>query len=703
MFTHKNDILLTPIEYLKGVGPHRGEVLRKELEIHTFGDLLTHYPFRYMDRSSFVKVNLIPEDGAYVQIIGKITFSEIVGTGRGRRLVATFKDETGMLELVWFQGISWMEKVVANGGLFLVYGKAVRFNGYWSMTHPDMDKLESLSLDQFPNFQPVYSSTEKLKAKSLAGRNYVKLVQTLFSQLSQKDIIENLPNDMITQHQLMPRYEAFVQIHFPSDQILLQKAIHRLKFEELFVHQIGICKLKLNQKFIHGYRFTKVGDIFNRFYSTYLPFELTDDQKTVLREIRQDTQTGAQMNRLLQGDVGSGKTIVALLCMLLAIDNGFQACMMAPTEILAQQHYVGIKELLKDMPIHVEYLTGNIKGKARKEVLKQLANGDIQILIGTHALIEDPVVFNNLGLSIIDEQHRFGVAQRAKLWKKNTLPPHVLVMTATPIPRTLAMTSYGDLDVSVIKNLPPGRKPITTIHRNEIHRAKVMDFIRHEIDQGRQAYVVYPLIQESEKMDYENLTTGYEQVKQFFHAHTYNICMVHGKMPQDEKEQNMNAFIKGNAHIMVATTVIEVGVNVPNASVMLIESAERFGLSQLHQLRGRVGRGADKSYCILLTSSKITSNGKERMMTMVNETSGFAIAEKDLELRGPGEIDGTRQSGALDLHIADIVKDVNLMELTRNVAITLLKQDPDLIMDSNRNLKDFLLTRKDKEVWSRIS
>jgi ATP-dependent DNA helicase RecG len=703
MFTHKNDILLTPIEYLKGVGPHRGEVLRKELEIHTFGDLLTHYPFRYMDRSSFVKVNSIPEDGAYVQIIGKITFSEIVGTGRGRRLVATFKDESGMLELVWFQGISWMEKVVANGGLFLVYGKAVRFNGYWSMTHPDMDKLESLSLDQFPNFQPVYSSTEKLKAKSLAGRNYVKLVQTLFSQLSQKDIIENLPSDIITQHQLIPRYEAFVQIHFPSDQILLQKAVHRLKFEELFVHQIGICKLKLNQKFIHGYRFTKVGDIFNQFYSTYLPFELTDDQKTVLKEIRQDTQTGAQMNRLLQGDVGSGKTIVALLCMLLAIDNGFQACMMAPTEILAQQHYVGIKELLKDMPIHIEYLTGNIKGKARKEVLKQLANGDIQILIGTHALIEDPVVFNNLGLSIIDEQHRFGVAQRAKLWKKNALPPHVLVMTATPIPRTLAMTSYGDLDVSVIKNLPPGRKPISTIHRNEIHRAKVMDFIRHEIDQGRQAYIVYPLIQESEKMDYENLTAGYEQVKQFFHAHTYNICMLHGKMPQDEKEQNMNAFIKGNAHIMVATTVIEVGVNVPNASVMLIESAERFGLSQLHQLRGRVGRGADKSYCILLTSSKITANGKERMMTMVNETSGFAIAEKDLELRGPGEIDGTRQSGALDLHIADIVKDVNLMELTRNVAITLLKQDPDLMMDSNRNLKEFLLTRKDKEVWSRIS
>ncbi len=703
MFTHKNDILLTPIEYLKGVGPHRGELLRKELDIHTFGDLLTHYPFRYMDRSSFVKINTIPEDGAFVQVIGKITFSEIVGTGRGRRLVATFKDETGMIELVWFQGITWIEKVVKLGGHFLIYGKAVRFNVYWSITHPDMDKLESLSLDQFPNYIPVYSSSEKLKAKGLTGKNYVKLVQTLFAQLSQKDIVENLPIEIITQHQLMPRYVASCTIHFPADQIQLQKAIYRLKFEELFIHQIGICKLKLNQQLIHGFRFTKVGDIFNQFYSHYLPFELTDDQKIVLREIRQDTQTGAQMNRLLQGDVGSGKTIVALLCMLLAIDNGFQACMMAPTEILAQQHYVGIKELLKDMPIKVEYLTGNIKGKARKEVLKSLINHDVHILIGTHALIEDPVVFSNLGLSIIDEQHRFGVAQRAKLWKKNTLPPHVLVMTATPIPRTLAMTSYGDLNVSVIKNLPPGRKPITTIHRNEIHRAKVMDFIRHEIDQGRQAYIVYPLIQESEKLDYENLTAGYEQVKQFFHAHSYNICMVHGKMPQEEKEQNMNAFIKGNANIMVATTVIEVGVNVPNASVMLIESAERFGLSQMHQLRGRVGRGADKSYCILLTSSNVTTNGKERMLTMVNETSGFAIAEKDLELRGPGEIDGTRQSGTLDLHLADIVRDVNLMELTRNVAITLLKQDPDLKMESNQLLKEFLMTRKDKEVWSRIS
>jgi ATP-dependent DNA helicase RecG len=703
MFTHKNDILLTPIEYLKGVGPQRGELLRKELGIHTFGDMLTHYPFRYMDRSSFIKIKDIPEDGAFVQIIGKIIFSEIVGTARARRLVASFKDDTGMIELVWFQGISWLEKVVANGGHFLVYGKAVRFNGFWSITHPELDKLESVSQDQFQAFQPVYPSSEKLRVRSLSGRNYVKLVQGLFSMLHATNMPEILPSDVVSHFNLLPRYEAVCAIHFPPDQGVLQRAVFRLKFEELFVHQIGICKLKLNQKYVHGFRFEKVGDLFNQFYSTYLPFELTDDQKKVLREIRLDTQTGAQMNRLLQGDVGSGKTIVALLCMLLAIDNGFQACLMAPTEILAQQHFIGITDLLKDMPICVSYLSGNIKGKARKEVLRQLSLGEIHILIGTHALIEDPVIFKNLGLCIIDEQHRFGVAQRAKLWKKNVLPPHVLVMTATPIPRTLAMTSYGDLEVSVIKQLPPGRKPITTIHRNEIHRAKVMDFIRHEVDQGRQAYIVYPLIQESEKVDYENLEAGYEQVKQFFHAHTYNICKVHGKMPLEDKEQNMNAFIKGNAHIMVATTVIEVGVNVPNASVMLIESAERFGLSQLHQLRGRVGRGADKSYCILLTSSKLTNTGRERMETMVNETSGFAIAEKDLELRGPGEIDGTRQSGTLDLHLADIVKDVALMEITRNAAIVILKEDPDLLLPQNQNLRLHLLSKKDKEIWSRIS
>jgi ATP-dependent DNA helicase RecG len=531
----------------------------------------------------------------------------------------------------------------------------------------------------------------------------VKMVQALFVQLQPFHIVENLPDNIISEANLMSKYQAVRNIHFPANNNDLQRATFRLKYEELFIHQIGICKLKLNLSHIPGFLFFKVGDYFNEFYKHHLPFELTEDQKKVLREIRLDTQTGNQMNRLLQGDVGSGKTIVAMLCMLLALDNGFQACLMAPTEILAQQHYVGIRDLLAPLGIQVGYLSGKVKIKERRDVLKGLANGEIQIVIGTHALLEDPVVFFNIGLVIIDEQHRFGVAQRAKMWKKNTKPPHILVMTATPIPRTLAMTSYGDLDVSVIEHLPPGRKPISTIHRTELYRAKVMDFIRSEVDKGRQAYIVYPLIDESEKVDYENLEAGYEQVKQFFPAHKYNIAKVHGKQDAETRESNMNGFVKGKAQIMVATTVIEVGVNVPNASVMLIESAERFGLSQLHQLRGRVGRGVDKSYCILLTSDKISAVGRERMSTMVNETSGFAISEKDLELRGPGEIDGTRQSGAADLKIADIIKDVGLMELTRNKAIQLLQSDPNLQTPQNQNLRNFLLSRKDKEVWSKIS
>ncbi len=703
MFTHSQDILRTPIEYLKGVGPYKAELLRKELTISTFGDMLHTYPFRYVDRSTVMHIRNIQEDGSLVQLVGKITFAEVVGTGRGKRLVGNLKDATGMIELVWFQGISFIEKVIEGGGLFLVYGKAVRFNGYWTITHPEIEKLDTVSLDELPAFMPVYSSTEKLRSKWLSGRNYVKLVQQLFSQIIEKDIVENLPSSIVQHHRLLSRYQAIKNIHFPENNLLLQASVHRLKFEELFTHQIGICKLKLNRQFIHGYQFLKVGDAFHTFYTHHLPFELTHDQKEVLREIRLDTQTGKQMNRLLQGDVGSGKTIVALLCMLLAIDNDFQACLMAPTEILAQQHYIGISELLKDMDIEVGFLTGKVKVKERRTLLEKLERGNMKILIGTHALIEDPVIFNNLGLCIIDEQHRFGVAQRAKLWKKNALPPHILVMTATPIPRTLAMTSYGDLDVSVIKNLPPGRKPISTVHRPEIQRAKVMEFIKHEIDQGRQAYIVYPLIEESEKLDYENLYAGYEQVKQFFPEQRYNIAMVHGKQKPDERETNMKSFVQGKAHIMVATTVIEVGVNVPNASVMLIESAERFGLSQLHQLRGRVGRGADKSYCILLTTQKITSVGKLRMHTMVTESSGFAIAEKDLELRGPGEIDGTRQSGSSELKLADIVRDVNLMEITRQAAIDILQRDPYLESSEHANLKAFLMTRKDKEVWSRIS
>lgn len=703
MLTNSKDILLTPIEYLKGVGPLKGDLLRKELNIHTFGDMLQMYPFRYMDRSSFTKIKDIPEEGLTVQLIGKITYSEIIGSQRGRRLVGTFKDGTGSMELVWFQGIAGIEKVIEKGGNFLVYGKAVKFNGYWNITHPEMDAVENIELENFPSFQPVYSSTEKLRAKWLSGRAYVKLVQNLFSLLHTRDVMEMLPDGIRKKFNLCERHFALKNIHFPESEKSLQRAIYRLKFEELFLHQMGICKLKLNHHKIKGFVFEKVGDLFNTFYKNHLPFELTNDQKKVLKEIRHNTQTGSQMNRLLQGDVGSGKTIVALLCMLLAIDNGFQACLMAPTEILATQHFAGIKDLLEEMEIEVGFLTGKTKIKDRKIILQKLQNGEMKIVIGTHALIEDKVMFKNLGLSIIDEQHRFGVAQRAKLWDKNILPPHVLVMTATPIPRTLAMTSYGDLDVSVIKELPPGRKPITTVHRTETYRAKVMDFIKHEIKEGRQIYIVYPLIEESEKLDYENLYAGYEQVKQFFPEHSYNIAMVHGRQTQEERENNMQSFVKGKAHILVATTVIEVGVNVPNASVMVIESAERFGLSQMHQLRGRVGRGADKSYCILLTGSRLSATGRERITTMVNEISGFAISEKDLELRGPGEIDGVRQSGAADLKIADIIKDVELMAVTRQVAIDILQQDAELNAIEYVSLKYYLQHRGQKEIWSRIS
>ncbi|MEZ5046922.1 MAG: ATP-dependent DNA helicase RecG [Chitinophagaceae bacterium] len=702
MAFRQNHILDTPIEYLKGVGPSKAHLLRKELQIDCFKDLLHHFPFRYIDRSQLQSVQDIRFDGQFVQLKGQLLFYEIIGSGRSKRLVVQFKDPTGSVELVWFQGISWMEKIAAQGGTYIIWGKANIFNGMWNISHPEMEKVEDAT-KLYTGLLPVYSTTEKLKAAGLHGRAMAKLTSALFLHLKENDIQEIFPKELIHTEQLMNRSQAFKEIHFPSNGLLLSQAIFRLKFEELLLHQIGICKLKLNLQKVKGYYFEIVGEHFNTFYNQYLPFSLTEDQKKVLREIRQDTQRGIQMNRLLQGDVGSGKTIVALLCMLLAIDNGFQACLMAPTEILAQQHYESISHLLKDMHISISFLSGSIKGKERKDILKQLAQGDIQIIIGTHALIEDKVVFKNLGISIIDEQHRFGVAQRAKLWNKNTLPPHILVMTATPIPRTLAMTSYGDLDVSVIAHLPPGRKPITTFHRTEIFRAKVMDFIKQEIQQGRQAYIVYPLIEESEKLDFENLINGYEQVKQFFPSHTYNICMVHGKMKADEKDQNMNAFVKGKAHIMVATTVIEVGVNVPNASIMLIESAERFGLSQLHQLRGRVGRGAEKSYCILLTGNKLSQTGKERMHTMVHESSGFAIAEKDLTLRGPGDIDGTRQSGVVELKLADIVKDVAIMEKSRNAALKILSIDPNLDLNEHQLLKEILLSRKDHAIWSHIS
>lgn len=703
MAVFNRNILESPIEYLKGVGPQRGELLRKELHLGTFADVLMFFPFRYIDRSSLICIQQINTENAWVQFIAQPIISEVVGDGRAKRLVSTVRDQSGRMELVWFKGISWMEKLMNEGGYFLIYGKATRFNNAWSITHPEVERLEQQTPDQFPPFHPVYSSTEKLKNRGINNRVFSKMVQHLMAQIQPNDVPEILPEPVLSQFRLMLRFDALKQLHFPANLEQLEAARLRMKFEELLVLQIRICKLKLQHQAQPGFLFPHVGKSFNTFFKEHLPFELTDDQKTVLREIRQNTQNGFQMNRLLQGDVGSGKTIVALLCMLLAIDNGFQACLMAPTEILAQQHYAGISDLLKQMPLRVAYLSGTVKGKLRKEILQQLHVGEIDILIGTHALIEDPVQFKHIGLCIIDEQHRFGVAQRAKLWHKNTLPPHILVMTATPIPRTLAMTVYGDLEVSVIKHLPPGRKPISTVHRSEMYRAKIMDFIKEEIDAGRQAYIVYPLINESEKLDYENLVAGYEQVKQFFPDHRYRIAMVHGKMPLDLREANMQAFVRGEAHILVATTVIEVGVNVPNASVMLIESAERFGLSQLHQLRGRVGRGADKSYCILLTPDKLTEGGRIRMQTMVQESSGFAISEKDLELRGPGEIDGTRQSGVAELKIADLIKDASIMEEARGVAQQILLKDPFLESEVNRPLKSFLMTRKDKEIWSRIS
>jgi ATP-dependent DNA helicase RecG len=703
MFTNKYDILQTPIEYLKGVGPIKAALLKQELGISTFSDMLMHFPFRYINRSNLCTIHQLPDDGSIAQCIGTLQYAEVLGNGRSKRLVVTMKDATGSIELVWFQGIHPIEKIVEGGGQFLFFGKVTRFQGYLTMSHPEIEKLDAEALKNLPPFIPVYSSTEKLRNKWLSGKNYVKLVQQLWLQISEKDMQEILPLTLLQKYTLPNRFYALRWIHFPDTEANLQKAIHRLKFEELFIHQLSICKLKRNRQFVQGFIFSKVGDTFHQFYKNALPFQLTEDQKNVVREIRQDTQTGKQMNRLLQGDVGSGKTIVALLCMLLAKDNQFQSCLMAPTEILAQQHYISLKELMTNIPVEIGYLSGKTKSKERKELLAKLADGSLHIIIGTHALIEEAVIFKNLGLCIIDEQHRFGVAQRKKLWDKNTMPPHILVMTATPIPRTLAMTAYGDLDISVIKNLPPGRKPITTIHRPEIHRANVMEFIRHEISLGRQAYIVYPLIEESEKLDYENLLQGFEQVKSFFHAHQYNIAMVHGKQKPIEREQNMQSFVQGKAHILVATTVIEVGVNVPNASVMLIESAERFGLSQLHQLRGRVGRGADKSYCILLTTQKVSALGKLRMQTMVEESSGFAIAEKDLELRGPGEMDGTKQSGAAELKLADIIKDVALLELTRNEAIQLLLEDASLQLPENQGLKKCMLLRKDREIWSRIS
>jgi len=629
---------------------------------------------------------------------------EILGEKRSRRLSAVLKDSSGVIELVWFQGINWVQKTLQAGNEYLVYGRAGFFQGTPQITHPETEPFSKEKSEGKSFLEPVYPSTEKLKVKGLGGRQIGKLTFALFSLLREKDLPENLPADIITQLQLLPRPAAYRQVHFPASPDLYEQALKRLKFEEFFLAQVRMKLIKAQRhRYSKGNTFSLVGDLFNTFYKQYLPFELTGAQKRVLKEIRTDTARGKQMNRLLQGDVGSGKTIVALLCILLAADNGYQACLMAPTEILAVQHFNNITELLKDMPVTVQLLTGSTKKTAKNKILTQLAAGDLHILIGTHAVIEEWVQFKNLGLVIVDEQHRFGVEQRAKMWKKAVIPPHVLVMTATPIPRTLAMTAYGDLDYSVIDELPPGRKPITTAHRYEYDRTKVMEFIKTEIALGRQAYIVFPLIEESEKMDYENLLRGYENVKAFFPEPKYWISMVHGQQKADTKKTNMDRFVKADTQIMVSTTVIEVGVNVPNASVMVIESAEKFGLSQLHQLRGRVGRGADKSFCILLTGMRPTNVARQRIKIMCSTNDGFKIAEKDLELRGPGDIEGTRQSGLLNFKLANIIQDRQLLEISKEMAERVLDKDPELVSADNLQLKNFLQSQKGKTAWSKIS
>jgi ATP-dependent DNA helicase RecG len=619
-------------------------------------------------------------------------------------MVAELRDSTGTIELVWFQGISWIQKTLQTGSEYLVYGKLSFFQGNAQITHPEIESLNrNISNDKFI-LEPVYPSTEKLKAKGLGGRQIGKLTRFLFTLLSEKDIPEILPESIIHQLKLFSRFNAFGAIHFPENMEAYSHALNRLKFEELFIAQLRTGMIKSQRhRYSKGIVFGQVGDLFNTFYSKYLPFELTGAQKKVLKEIRKDTAGGRQMNRLLQGDVGSGKTAVALLSMLLAADNGYQSCLLSPTEILAKQHYEHFTEMTKDLPLTVGLLTGSSKSKHRKKISEQLMNGSLDILIGTHAIIEDSVQFVNLGFAVIDEQHRFGVAQRAKLWNKSSIPPHILVMTATPIPRTLAMTAYGDLDYSVMDELPPGRQPVLTVHRYEDNRPQVMDFIRAEILKGKQAYIIFPLIEESEKSDYENLMKGYENVKAYFPEPKYWISMVHGRQTSSVRETNMQRFLKNDTQIMVATTVIEVGVNIPNATVMVIESAEKFGLSQLHQLRGRVGRAKDKSFCILLTSVKLNQEARERLKTMCATTDGFKIAEKDMEIRGPGDIGGTKQSGVLDFKLANLIQDRHWLDLAAKMASRLLDSDPELSSVANQMLKNHLLLQHGKTQWSKIS
>jgi len=699
-------VLNSPIEYLKGVGPAKGDLFRKELGIYTFADLLMAFPYRYVDKTQFHKIRDLDEYSETVQIRGVLRRLESEGAGSKKRLVGRFRDDTGVIELVWFKGVAWLEKSLQVGGEYVVFGKVNDFRGKLNIPHPEIEPVTAAGVKRSVTFAPVYSNTELLSKRGLDSRARGKLIQLLFEKIQAADIPENLPAWLREKFKFPDRYTAIKQIHFPRNQKEMEAARNRLKFEELFFLQLRLLQIRGRRKeTIKGIPFSLIGQYFMRFFNEKLPFELTNAQKKVIKEIRKDMGGGGQMNRLLQGDVGSGKTIVGLMSMLIALDNGCQACLMAPTEILAQQHFEGITGYLEGMDVSVGFLTGSVKGKKRKALLEQLQQGEIDILIGTHAIIEDWVVFKNLGLAITDEQHRFGVKHRAKLWYKNQpSPPHILVMTATPIPRTLAMTLYGDLEVSVIDELPPGRKEIKTIHRHEGHRLRVIGFMKEEIAKGRQIYVVFPLIEESAKLDLQNLEDGYELLLRDFPPPDYQISVVHGRMKAKDKEYEMKRFSEGTTQIMVATTVIEVGVNVPNASVMIIENTERFGLSQLHQLRGRVGRGAEQSYCILMTGYKLSKEARSRIQTMTGTNDGFKIAEADLRLRGPGNMEGTQQSGILNFKLADLSKDQQILQLARETAARILDKDPRLAKEINRELKRYMDTHGKKyKAWSRIS
>lgn len=697
-------MLDTPIEFLKGVGPQRAEVLQKELHVFRYRDLLELYPFRYIDKTRFHKIAELQADLADVQIVGKIIRIKEEGVGRKKRIKAIFQDDTNSMDLVWFKGISWVRKTLKVGEDIVVFGKPTLYNSTFSISHPEIETLESHKKSLVTAMQGVYPSTEKLGVRSLHSKGISKLIHELLEQVASY-IPETLSIEIRKEYKLISKREALVNVHFPQSEVLLAQAHRRLKFEEFFFMQLAMLKLKQHKKETYlSYPFSKVGTHFNTFYKEQLPFELTGAQKRVLKEIRLDVATGKQMNRLVQGDVGSGKTIVALMAMLIAKDNGFQACLMAPTEILASQHFQGLKDMVEAVGMKMALLTGSTKVARRREIHAALESGELDILVGTHALLEDKVQYKNLGLAVIDEQHRFGVSQRSKMWKKNSKPPHVLVMTATPIPRTLAMAVYGDLDISLIDELPPGRKPITTFHKTDKHRLSMFHFLKQEIEKGRQIYIVYPLIEDSKTLDYKDLMDGYDSISRHFPKPQFQVSVVHGRMKAEDKEAEMARFVKGETHIMVATTVIEVGVNVPNASVMVIESAERFGLSQLHQLRGRVGRGSEQSFCVLMSGHKLSADAKTRLKTMVQTQNGFEIADVDLKLRGPGDIMGTRQSGLVNLKLADLTKDSKILQYARQIASELLDKDPEIVCVENRPiLKEYMRAHHIKMQWSTIS